>query len=123
LFGKEMPFGKPSKNRTFSVNGRVSIIGGNRYTAIDLEASKLAETEVRDVANTCATRGDDIFLANLAVSFRRDRPKSTHELKFDIQNATNAQGHVSRRYNSETEEIEFSDQLPLLPVISYRIKF
>lgn len=123
LFGKEMPFGKPSKNRTFSINGRVSLIGGNRFTAINLEASREAGTTVRDYDNAWDAKGDDIFLANLAFSFRRDRPKSTHELKFDIQNVTNAQGMVSNWYNAELDIIEESYQLPLLPVISYRIAF
>src|SRR5690606_22878725 len=37
--GKEFKVGKPSKNKVFFVNTKIALIGGNRYTPIDLEAS------------------------------------------------------------------------------------
>ena len=123
LFGKEMPYGKAEKNRTLSINARVSLIGGKRYTPIDLEASIAEGGQVRDDSKIFGAKGDDVFLANLAVSFRRERANSTHELKFDVQNATNNQAVVREYYDSEEQKIVNSTQLPLLPVISYRIAF
>ena len=46
LAGKEFDYGKPGKERTFFVNGKLAFIGGARYTPIDLEASRALGTAV-----------------------------------------------------------------------------
>lgn len=123
LFGKEMPIGKASKNRTLAINARVSYIGGTRYSAIVIEASRAAGYSIRDHANAFSEKADDIFLPNLMISLRRERAKSTQTISIDIQNVNNNQARIANWYNPETDQIEHSTQLPLLPVISYRLSF
>ncbi|MCB0851551.1 MAG: TonB-dependent receptor, partial [Bacteroidetes bacterium] len=48
LGGKEFRFGKVEKNRVFFVNSKIALIGGQRYTPIDLEASRNAGTTIED---------------------------------------------------------------------------
>ena len=50
----------------------------------------------------------------------RDR---SQELKLDIQNFTNNAAQLDQWYNSTTDKIEYSTQLPLLPVLLYTIQF
>lgn len=123
LGGKEFAVGAPEKNRVLFVNAKAALIGGQRYTPIDLEASRRQGTEVRDEANPYSKKGDDVFFVNLAVGTRRNRPKTTSELKIDITNVTNYQALVNEYYIEATGEIFKSYQLPFLPNIVYTLKF
>ncbi len=123
LAGKEFKIGKPSKGRTLSVDTKAALIGGIRYTPIDLEQSIIQEREVRQETRPYSEKGNDIFKLDVSVSLRRNKMRTTRELKLEIQNVTNNQGLVTQYYNSRKKEIEDSYQLPLLPVISYKIDF
>lgn len=122
LGGKEFSVGDPSKKRTLSVNARISLIGGRHYTPIDLEASRLAGESIFE-EEPFTKKADDVFIANIAVSLRRDRPKATHEVKLDLQNATNNQARLREFYDADEDQLTYSTQLSLLPVLSYRISF
>ena len=52
-----------------------------------------------------------------------NKKKTTRELKLEVQNVTNNKGLVTEYYNSRKQEIEKSYQLPMFPVVSYRIDF
>lgn len=123
LGGKEFKIGKTEKNRIFFINAKIALIGGSRYTPIDLEASIEKGDVVRDDANPFSAKGDDIFKADLALGLRRNKKRITTEIKIDIQNITNNQAVVNEYYEHATESIITSYQLPLLPVLSYQINF
>lgn len=59
----------------------------------------------------------------MAVSLRRDRPNSTHEVKLDVQNFTNHQARLREYYDAEEDGLVYDTQLSILPVLSYRITF
>ena len=123
LFGKEWKVGKESKNKTLGFNTKVSYIGGHRYNPVDLQASIDKGYTVYDETNYFDKRADDIFILNLAVTYRRNREKTTHELKLDFQNATNNQAFVMEYYNDVKQEVEKGYQLPIFPTIIYTIQF
>lgn len=123
IIGKEFKVGDKSKNKTIGFNSRITLIGGNRYTPIDLEASKNEGYQVYDENRTFACKGDDVFFINIGFTYRRDRKKTTHELMFDVRNVTNNKATVMEYYNGWTGQIEKSTQLPMIPNISYSIKF
>ncbi len=122
LFGKEFKFGK-TKNKTFGINSKISYLGGNRYTPIDLEASIAEDRTVRQWDKPYSTKGDDVFILNLGLTYRVDKPKASHSFKIDIQNLTNNQAVVSEYYNSRTQSIEEGYQLSFIPNVIYTIKF
>ena len=123
LAGREFSLGKPEKNRVMFINTKVGLIGGARYTRIDLEASRELGDEVRDDSRPFGVKGDDIFFLNFAIGTRRNKGNTTREFKIDITNLTNHQGTVNEYYMHATEEIERSPQLPFLPNIVYTFKF
>jgi hypothetical protein len=123
LGGKEFKIGRAEKNRIFFVNAKIALIGGSRYTPIDLEASIEKGGTVRYDDNPFSAKGDDIFKTDLALGLRRNKKKITTEIKIDIQNITNHQAVVDEYYDHATEKIITSYQLSLLPVISYQINF
>lgn len=122
LGGKEFNIGKREKNRMLFVNTKVALIGGARYTPIDLNAS-IQEGETVRSSEPLSAKGEDVFKWDLAFGIRRDYKKFSTELKFDIQNIINFQAKVNEYYNAETESIIYSYQLPILPVIGYKVSF
>lgn len=123
ILGKEFRLGKPEKHRTLGLSTKIAFIGGHRYTAIDLPASVEAGYSVYQTDQPWAQKADDIFKANLAVYYRKERKKVSSEVKMDIQNATNHAARVWPYYNPNTEAVEWSVQLPILPVLSYKLEF
>lgn len=122
LAGKEFKFGK-KKNKTFGVNTKISLLGGNRYTPINLEASQAAGYTVRHWGAPYTAKGDAIFFLNLGLTYRVDMKKTSHSIKIDIQNLTNNQATVSKFYNSRTGKIERDVQLSIVPNLIYIVKF
>ncbi len=123
LAGKEFQIGAPEKNKVFFVNTKMALIGGARYTPIDLQASRELGTEVRFEDRPFSMKGEDIFTLNLSAGIRKNKKKTTQEFKIDISNVTGNEGLVNQYYIEATGEIEESYQLPFLPNIIYSIKF
>lgn len=123
LIGKEMKIGQAEKNRVFFANGKISLIGGKRYTPIDLEASIAAGEEVRHEEAPFSNRSDDLFIANVALGIRRNKGRTTREFKIDVQNATNSQAVVQEYFIQANNEIYKVKQLAMFPTISYSISF
>lgn len=123
LIGKEFNLGDPEKNRTLNINTKFSIIGGQRYTPLDLASSRTEGTSIFFEDQMYGKKADDIFQMNLGISYKRDRKKTTHEFKVDIQNVTNNQAMVLEYYNDSKKDREVAYQLPMLPNLIYTIHF
>jgi hypothetical protein len=121
--GKEFAVGPSTKSRVLFFNTKVALIGGSRYTPIDLEESNRLGTEVRKDDQPFSVKGDDIFFFNLAFGTRKNKKNTTSEVKLDISNLTNNKGTVNEYYVEATQKIEKSAQLPFLPNIVYTFKF
>ncbi|PIB35125.1 hypothetical protein BFP72_06810 [Reichenbachiella sp. 5M10] len=123
LGGKEFKIGKVNQQRVLFFNGKFTIMGGKRYTPIDLAASIAQGEEVRQDDKPFSARSSDLFIFNFAIGTRRDKGRTTREFKLDIQNATNNQVVVNQYFVQATNQIEDVTQLALLPTISYSIHF
>ncbi|WP_066756701.1 TonB-dependent receptor [Crocinitomix algicola] len=122
LLGKEFNLGAAS-NKTLGINTKISVIGGNRYTPIDLNASQEVGYTVLDENQIFGKKGEDIFFINLGLTYRCDMKRASHSFKIDIQNLTNNQAVVSEYFNGRTNQIEYNTQLSLIPNLIYTIKF
>ena len=123
LFGKEFRVGNRSKNKTIGINTKISVIGGHRYTPLDLQLSIDEGYSKYQEDKFFAYKADDIFMMNLALTYRRNRNKTTHEFKIDIQNLTNNKAMVLEYYDDMNQEIEKGYQLAIMPTIIYTIQF
>ena len=124
LLGKEFLLSsRGDKNKVLSINAKFSIAGGRWYTPIDLEASREGGYTIQKEELAFTEQGDDIFTGNLAIAYRINNRRTSQELKLDIQNFTNNAAQLDQWYNSTTDKIEHSTQLPLLPVLMYTIQF
>lgn len=125
LIGKEFKVGKKKSinANTFSINTKLFANGGRRYIPVDLEKSKAAGVTKYDHSKAFDKTLDRIYQVNLAISYRINRPKASHEFVLDINNVTNAQGRTWEYYNEYTGKIDYDRQLNMLPNIMYRIHF
>ncbi len=121
--GKEFKLGNPSKNRILFINTKLVFIGGKRYSPIDLDASIAKGDEVINESDPFSKKGEDIFRVDFSCGLRRNRKRTTTELKFDIQNILNAQTVIGEEYIHATQSIYEDTQLGALPTISYKISF
>jgi hypothetical protein len=111
------------KNRSFGVNIRTIYTGGFRYTPVDITRSQAAG-ETKYIESLAFTQQlPDYFRTDLRISLKRNRPRSTTTLALDIQNTTNQKNLGGQYFEVRSGEIKKWYQLPLLPILSYRVEF
>lgn len=112
-----------SKNRIFGLNIRTIYSGGFRTTPIDVQRSlQLGDTRyIESLAYT--EQLPNYFRTDFRVSLKRNREKSTSTLAIDFQNLTNHQNLGGQYFDALKGEVKNWYQLPLLPVLSYRVEF
>lgn len=117
LGGKEFKLGR----NTLSVDAKITYAGGNRYTPIDLEASRIIGKTQRITSLSFSEQYDPYLRADLKATFRLNGKKITQEWSVDLQNVTNRKNAFLQDFDPETGEIETTYQIGLFPVIQWRI--
>ncbi len=121
--GKEWALSNKQKNRVLGFNIKSVLVGGFRYTPIDLEASQASgKTEV--IADQAFEgKCPDYYRLDLKVSLKRNYNKLTTTLALDLQNSTNRKNAGGQYFDANTGEIKYWYQAPLIPVLSYKLEF
>ncbi|MEK6780969.1 MAG: TonB-dependent receptor [Bacteroidota bacterium] len=112
-----------TKDRTYGVNVRALSSGGLRTTPIDFEKSVLDGTTQYVESLAYSEQLPGYFRTDIRFSMKRNRAKSTSTLALDIQNVTNHKNLGGQYFDSQAAEIKKWYQLPLLPILSYKIEF
>ncbi len=97
--------------------------GGGRYTPVLLEESALAGEEIIDLNRINDAQYPVYFKLNVRISCKFIMKSVTHELAFDIQNATNRRNIFYQYYEPETNSMETVFQPGILPLAQYRFLF
>jgi hypothetical protein len=121
--GKDMKIGKEAKHKTLGINFRVVYVGGFRVTPILLDQSIAAGETVYDKSRINEGKNPDYFRTDIRISLKRNRPKCTTSLALDLMNATNHKNVYGQYFVKSSGTIQESYQVPLIPVISYKIEF
>jgi outer membrane receptor protein involved in Fe transport len=126
LGGKEFRVGKKKKDARYIkklvIDGKVNWAGGQRYTPIDLEASRKAGAAVYVTEEAYARQLPQYFRLDARVGYKWIGNKTTQEIALDIRNLTNRMNPFYIRYNSNTGEIE-KKGFGMTPELLYRIRF
>lgn len=120
--GKEFVFGK-KKNQTIGSSIKCMYLGGCRYSPIDLKASIIKGSEVKDINETYSGQYPNYFRTDFQLSYRLNKNKIAHEIRIDIQNLTNQKNVFDYMYDDKTHNIKTSWQTGIMPVLSYRLEF
>jgi hypothetical protein len=121
--GKEKKIGKGEKDRTLGLNIRTIYTGGFRETPLDLNASVAKGEAVYQEDKAFQGRIQDYMRLDIRVSIRRNRAHSTSTLALDILNTTNHKNVYGSYFEAQSGTIKTDYQMPLLPVLSYRVEF
>jgi len=121
--GKEWDWTRGRKNRTFGLNLKLTWMGGQHDTPIDLAASIAKGETVRDDSRAFSEKLPAYFRLDLGFKVKRNYKHLTTTLALDIQNATNQANYFGRYYDDKSRTVKFWDQTPLIPVLSYKLEF
>jgi len=119
LFGKD-------KQNAWTFDTKVPSAGGTPYTPVDLIATRSnAGREIRMESIAFSEQYDDYFRWDVKFGVRLNSGKRniSHQFFVDLQNVTNRQNEIARRYNEVTDEINSIDQLGFFPDVMYRVQF
>jgi len=121
--GKEWNWNRGRKNRTFGLNLKLTWMGGQHDTPIDLVASIEKGETVRDDSRAFSEQLPAYFRLDLGLKIKRNYKHLTTTLALDIQNATNRANYFGRYYDDKSRTVRYWDQTPLIPVLSWRVEF
>jgi hypothetical protein len=122
LCGYEIGLGK-SRNRTLSVDLKYTLAGGNRYTPIDIERSKLYNEAVYNDHEAFTKKYNDYSRFDVKVSFKSNRKKTSQVVFVVVENIFDTPNILRESYNVQTQSIQREYQLGLFPYAGYRIEF
>ena len=124
LFGREWAMGKDKRNR-FTINARITSSNGRYFSPVDLEASRAADTDIRDEGLAFSEQYDPYFRVDLKFGIQLNSPNKKFSQSFfiDLQNLTNRENVFQQRYNPVTQDVNTIFQSGFFPDIQYRIQF
>jgi Outer membrane receptor for ferrienterochelin and colicins len=118
--GKEF---NATKNRVVGINLRTLYSGGFRTTPIDFVQSEIVG-ETKYIEHLAYSEQlPNYFRTDLRFSLKKNRSRFTSTLALDLQNASNHQNLGGQYFDPQTGAIKKWYQLPLLPILSYKIEF
>lgn len=125
LSGKDFAVGTKG-NKTFGINAKFVLAGGQRFTGIDEAASIAGQTEV--FSTTPFTEKIKAYYRfDLGINYQWNKTKTTHNLSLNIQNITSRINTTELDYffDEVTNRIVTtkSEQNGLIPVLKYSINF
>lgn len=124
LIGKEWMLGR-NKQNVLSVNLKLTVQGGDRYSPVDEQASMAhpdKETQY-DETRAFSKQFSPIFIANYSVSYRMNMKNTAHEFAIKGVNATGYKEYYGHEYNLQTGVIEPRRGKTSLINASYKLNF
>ena len=121
LIGKEWMFNRDM----LSINIKGSLLGGQRYTPVDVPASlQHPDKEVQyDETQMYRKQFPTQFIGDFTLSYRLNRRRVAHEFAVKSVNATGQKEYVNHRYNLNTGRIVPYFTATSLFNISYQLAF
>ena len=124
LIGREWMMGR-NKQNVLSVNLKLTLQGGDRYSPIDEQASlnhpdkKIQYNETKAYSKQFSP----MLLGNYTISYRMNKKKVAHEIAVKGLNITGYKEYFGHEYNIKTGEIEPNRNSTSLFNLSYKLDF
>lgn len=124
LGGKEWMLGS-KKQDILSLNLKLTLQGGDRYTPVLREATlEHPDYEVQyDERRAYARQFSPDVIVNYTISYKMNRRKVAHEFAIKAINAGNCKEYYGHQYNLKTGIIEPEKHATALTNISYKLEF
>ncbi len=122
LGGKEFVFNKKNRN-TLSLNGRLTISGGNKVTPIDENLSNTAQRVIYNWAKPYSEQNPTDYYFDFTASWRIDGKRVANVFSLQVKNLLGSPSEYNWVYNYREKKVEFTSMVVVVPNISYRIEF
>ena len=129
LCGKEFKKLGKKKNQTLGLNAKMFFGGGKKYIPLLRDDDgKLAvdpqNNNYWDYDQAYEDKIEDIYQLTISTSYKWNKPKTTYELWFNLDNITNNQGKLSEYYDeNEPNSIGYNTQFGFFPNFMFRVYF
>lgn len=105
--------------KSFLVSAKILYFGGFYVIPLDYRKSVLYNSDVFQESFLYNHKLPNYFRLDLGCQLSYSRKNIKHELRFDIQNATNRKNPLKQYFNKVDKSIKYVYQLPIIPVVSY----
>ncbi len=122
LAGYELTLGK-NKNKALSLDLKFTDAGGNRYTPIDLEKSKIANRAIYIDDEAFSRKLKAYSRFDIKLSYKSNRKKTSQSLFVVVENIFDNSNVLRESYDPTTQLIQKEYQLGLFPYFGYKIEF
>jgi len=124
LMGKELRVGKKKGgNHLLGLNGTLSLLGGQRYTPLDLEASRAARETRLDESQPFERVNPPLLIFDFTLNYTRNHPRYTGIWSFQIKNLFSSAVPEYREYDALLNREVLLAGASVLPVLSYKVEF
>ena len=121
LAGKEWQI---NESYAFTTDFKVTTAGGRYYTPINLAASQLYNSEIKDESNAYSEQFSPYLRLDVKFGFRMNSKRGFSQVfALDFQNILNRENPFTKRYNRSTGEVNTVLQSGFFPDILWRIQF
>jgi len=122
--GKEFVVGR-SRQNILGINLRSFLRGGYRYTPVDMDLSLSRKRVVYDIFRTYGKQLPPYMRADIGISYKVNRLKSSWTFLAEIQNFTNRKNITRNRFSYLSGKIveSYSTSVGMVPVLSVRYEF
>ena len=114
---------KKGYNNFLGINGTFSAFGGQRFTPIDLEQSRLYQETILDETRPYEMQEDPLYIFDFTFTYKTNKPKYTGTWAIQIKNLFSSSIPEYREYDALKDEAYTLSGASVLPVISYKIEF
>ena len=122
LAGKEWQVGKNDAN-TFSINGRMTLMGGDRYSTLLVDESIESGELTYDYAHAYEEQEDPGMMLSMSFSYRRNKPTHASIWSFHFLNVLGHEEYRDYEFNLKTGLPERQFDKIMVPNVSYKIQF
>lgn len=124
LAGKEWVIGKKNGyNKVMGCNLTCTALGGEVYTPIDLDASRLVRETVYDETLPFTMQEDPLYILDLTWTHTNHKERYTGTWAIQIKNILQSAVPEYREYDALLDREILQAGASILPVFSYRIQF
>ncbi|MFU8843227.1 MAG: TonB-dependent receptor [Bacteroidales bacterium] len=123
LAGKEWNVGRVHKNNLLGINGKFSVIGGDRISPLDETATFAAREVIYDESRAFEDRKPHVFYLLFTLNYRKNKPGFSGIWSLQVLNTLGSPEFFGYKYNHKYNRIDEDKQTIVFPNLSYKIEF